>query len=282
MKKQFFTLKTAIAFLMFAVIATSCKKKEDDSNNLPESGKNAQSLLRRTTGSKAAFELVWSDEFDGTQLDSTKWTIVTGNQHVNNELQAYSADAVHLRSNGLVLTASKIPLDGQQYTSGKITTAGKFSILRGRIEAQISNANGRGLTSELTMQGINFPTVGLPQSGEIDIMQHKNNDTVINGGIQWDNGGFAVSRKTATSYPAQFDIYAVEWDENEIRYYVNDVLYNTINIANGVNGTDEFMKPFFINIDLTVGGNFAGNDIAPALPNSMQIDNIKVYKLIKP
>lgn len=278
MKKRVFTLKNAMALLMLATIATSCKKNQDETN-LADSA-NSQALSRKGTAAKPVYELVWSDDFTGGKLDSTKWTVVKGNQHVNNELQAYSADALSFSDRGgLYIQTSKIATDGQAYTSGKITTAGKFSFQYGRIEARISNANAAGLTSEFTLQGIDYPVAGMPKSGEIDIMQHKNNDTKIYGGIQWDNEGYAVFRGTTVSYPSTFTIYAVEWDTKEIRYYVENVLYQTVNIADNVNSTEEFHKPFFINLNVTVGGNFAGDIIAPYLPISTGVSYVKVYKL---
>ena len=276
MKKKVFTLRNAAALLMLATIATSCKKNQDETNQLD----SATSLSRKGTAAKPVYELVWSDDFTGGKLDSTKWSVVTGNQHVNNELQAYTSDAVSVGNSGrLYIATSKITSDGQAYTSGKITTAGKFSFQYGRIEAMISNPNAAGLTSEFTLQGIDHPTVGMPKSGEIDIMQHRNNETQIYGGIQWDNEGYAVFRGTAVSQPSQPQLYAVEWDTKEIRYYVSGKLYQTVSIADGVNSTEEFHKPFFINLDVTVGGNFAGDNIAPYLPINTGFYYVKVYKL---
>jgi beta-glucanase (GH16 family) len=272
-------MKSTVALLMLATIAVSCKKSVETSKDEQLTALNAQSMSRSAGQTQAAYEMVWSDEFDSTAVDNSKWTVVTGDQHVHNELQAYTAEAVTVRQGTLNILASKTASDGKAYTSGKVTTAGKFSIQYGRIEARISNANALGLTSEFIMQGTDFPTVGMPKSGEIDIMQHKNNDTDIYGSIQWDNEGWAVLRKSVSNSPISFSIYAVEWDENEIRYYLNDKIYNTVHIANNVNGTDEFHKPFFINLDMTVGGNFAGQNVTNALPTSTRVDYVRVYKI---
>jgi beta-glucanase (GH16 family) len=278
LKTKVSKLKSAVALLVLATIAVSCEKSQETGNNDPLTAQNSQGLSRKAGEAQAAYELVWSDEFDSTTVDNSKWTVVTGDQHVHNELQAYTAEAVTVSRGTLNILASKTASDGKAYTSGKITTAGKFAIQYGRIEARISNANALGLTSEFIMQGTDFPVVGMPKSGEIDIMQHKNNDTEIYGGIQWDNEGWAVHRNTVSNSPVSYSVYAIEWDEKEIRYYVNDKIYQTLHIANNVNGTDEFHKPFFINLDMTVGGNFAGQNVTNALPTLTKVDYIRVYK----
>lgn len=272
MKNQLLNFRGAATALLILLGATSCKKNANT---------DAKSALEMSTAPRAAttYQLLWSDDFD-KGLDSTKWSVVTGNENVNHELQAYVPSGVLVANGFLQFTASKQNSAGQSYTSGKITTAGKFSIKNGRIEARLKMPLLAGLAPAFTMQGVKSPAIKLP--GEIDIMQHADINNNIIGGIRWDNGGaanFSNSFASNTSSPGGFRVYAVEWDDQEIRWFVDGIQYGTANIANNINSTEEFHVPFFINLNLAVGGDLTRQPVLNGgLPTSMVVDYVKVYQ----
>ncbi len=223
--------------------------------------------------------MVWSDEFDEAAVDTTKWVFENRNPGVNNEKEYYLQSNVSIANSNLVITAKKQTFGGQPYTSGKITTFGKFSPQYGRIEARIQLPLGQGMWPAFWMLGANINTVNWPTCGEIDIMEHINSDNVIYGTMHWNVNGHVSYGSTTTTTAGSYHIYAVEWDSNEIRWYVDNVLYQTGNIANNINGTDAFHLPFFIILNLAVAGDFPGQTVDESLlPESMYVDYVRVYK----
>ena len=249
----------------------SCKKENKNSNNIvPPSD---------TITVKPVYALVWSDEFDGTSVDATKWTFETGNLNVNAEEEYYQAQNAAVSNGNLVITAKKELVGGQPYTSARMNTLGKFSQTYGRIEARIRLPMGQGMWPAFWMLGANINTVSWPQCGELDIMEHINADNTIYGTMHWNNNGHVQYGSTITSTPADYHIYAIEWDANEIRWYVDNLLYQTGNIKNDVNNTGAFHLPFFIVLNLAVGGSFPGATVDESLlPESMYVDYVRVYK----
>lgn len=225
------------------------------------------------------YSLVWSDEFDGAALDTTKWVFENRNPGVNNEKEYYLPDNVTISNGNLVLTAKKETFGGQPYTSGKITTFGKFTQLYGRIEARIKLPAGQGTWPAFWMLGANINTISWPACGEIDIMEQVNTDNVIYGTMHWDNNGHASYSHNTIATATDYHVYAVEWDTNEIRWYVDNTLYQTGNIAGNVNATGAFHLPFFIILNLAMGGDFPGPTVNESLlPESMYVDYVRVYK----
>jgi len=225
------------------------------------------------------YQLVWSDEFNGSSVDTTKWVFENRNVGVNNEEEYYLPTNVSVANGNLVLTAKKETYGGQPYTSGKITTFNKFTQLYGRIEARIKLPLGQGTWPAFWMLGNNINTVNWPTCGEIDIMEHINSDNIIYGTMHWNNNGHVSYGHTTTTTTGDYHIYAVEWDTSSIRWYVDSTLYQTGTIADNVNATDAFHLPFFIILNLAMGGDFPGPTVDEALlPESMYVDYVRVYK----
>ena len=155
-----------------------------------------------------------------------------------------------------MITAKKETYGGQPYTSGKITTFNKFTQLYGKIEARIKLPLGQGTWPAFWMLGNNINTVNWPTCGEIDIMEHVNTDNIIYGTMHWNNNGHVSYGHTTTTTAGDYHIYAVEWDTSSIRWYVDSTLYQTGTILNNVNATDAFHLPFFIILNLAMGGDF--------------------------
>ncbi|HEU4902487.1 MAG TPA: glycoside hydrolase family 16 protein, partial [Flavisolibacter sp.] len=197
----------------------------------------------------------------------------------NNEKQYYQAANATVSNGNLVITAKKQRVKANNYTSARLKTQGKREFTHGRIEARIKLPLGQGLWPAFWMLGANINTVSWPGCGEIDIMEHINTENTIYGTIHWDNNGHASYGGNTTTTPTDYHVYAVEWDATSMRWYVDGVQYLAADITNGINGTEEFQKPFFILLNMAVGGNWPGQTIDDSkLPASMYIDYVRVYQ----
>lgn len=238
-----------------------------------------------TTPPPAGWTLAWADEFNGNALDTSKWNIeVNGNGGGNNELQYYTARPENIRVTGgeLVIEARKEVYLGKQYTSGRITTQNKASWQYGRMEARMKIPTGKGTWPAFWMLGNAISTAGWPASGEIDVMEHVNSEAFVHGTIHWLDHNNAYANYGGPSGNldfAQYHVYAVEWDNAAIRWYVDGSKFHEVNITGGVNGTSEFHAPFFLLFNLAIGGNWPGSpDASTVFPNRMQVDYVRVYR----
>jgi beta-glucanase (GH16 family) len=240
------------------------------------------------------WELAWSDEFNGaagTSVDNTKWAFDIGRGPNNDgwgnqELQTYtnSTDNVRLDGNGNLLIIATG--GGGSFNSGRIKTQGKFSQAYGRFEARIQTPTGPGLWPAFWMLGDNITTVNWPQCGEIDIMEQKGHEShILHGSIHGPgySGGNSITRDFALSngrFNLNFHVYAVELGADFIDFFVDDFLYQRISIADvRAKGEWVFDKPFFMLLNVAVGGTFVGFPTSGTpFPNTMTIDYVKVYQ----
>ena len=276
-----FLTGTGVALVLVTSIS-SCKK---DTSGAGSSTTNTSTTTTTTsTGTATAptnYTLIWSDEFNGTSIDTTVWNMEKGNLGVNNEDEFYQASNATVANGNLVITAKKEQAGGFSYTSARMNTLNKISAQYGRIEARIKLPLGAGLWPAFWMMGSNINAVSWPNCGEIDVMEHINSTNTIYGTIHWNSGGGAAQYGLTTSIPSPDDyhIYAIEWDQSSIRWYVDTTLYCTANIANNINNTGAFQLPFFILFNMAVGGDFPGQAIdASVFPASMYVDYVRVYK----
>ncbi|MGM9483451.1 carbohydrate-binding protein [Roseateles sp. NT4] len=227
----------------------------------------------------AQWQLVWSDEFNGSI--GPNWVFETGaGGWGNNELQYYRRENATIENNALVITAKREDFGGAAYTSARMKTQGLKTFKFGRIEARMKLPAFLGAWPAFWMLGANLPQVGWPASGEIDIMEHINDEQKVYGTIHWqdNNGQYAQYGGNLATSVTDWHVYAVEWDTNAIRWYVDGTKYHEANIANGVNGTDEFQKDFFLLLNFAVGGNWPGFNVnTAALPAKMYVDYVRVY-----
>lgn len=237
------------------------------------------------------FELVWSDEFDGDSaaaLDTAKWNYDLGtgqNGWGNNELQSYTQSPQNVSLDGLghlLITARKDQFGN--YTSARIKTQGIFTQQYGRFEARIKTPTGAGIWPAFWMLGSNIDSVTWPNCGEIDIMEQKGkNSNITYGTIHGPgySGGEAISAPYSlpnSRFDLDFYVYAVEWSADKIDFFVNDYLYKRITPADAP-GEWVFNQPFFLILNVAVGGNFGGppNNFTP-FPGVMAVDYVRVYK----
>jgi beta-glucanase (GH16 family) len=241
----------------------------------------------------AGWELTWSDEFEGeagTMPNPSRWTFDIGtgdNGWGNGEFQYYTdrPENVSLDGEGnLVITAKKELFSGSQYTSARIKTEGLFDQAYGRFEARIKTPFGRGLWPAFWMLGADFSSVGWPQTGEIDIMEYRGQEpTKIHGSLH--GPGYSAGNAITDSFTladsrfdTQYHLFAVEWFEDRIDYYVDDIRYQSIDRSE-VSGEWVFDKPFFLILNVAVGGTFVGPPSSQTpFPQKMTVDYVRVYK----
>jgi beta-glucanase (GH16 family) len=238
------------------------------------------------TPSPGTWRLVWSDEFNGTALDRSRWILETGGHGWgNNELEYYTdrtgaAANARVEGGNLVIEARREDFGGRLYTSARMKTSASWTY--GRIEGRLRLPFGQGIWPAFWTLGNNIGTVGWPACGEIDIMEMiggSGRESTVHGTIHWDFNGYANFGRSFSgpNFSQAFHVYAIEWDNREIRWYVDGTLYNTANIT--INGTEEFHRPFFIILNVAVGGNWPGNpDGSTTFPQRMLVDYIRVYQ----
>jgi beta-glucanase (GH16 family) len=226
------------------------------------------------------YQLVWADEFNGNGVDTTSWNYEIGGEGWGNHEQEYYQAANATVSNGtLVITGKKEDVGKNHYTSTRMTTQGKHEFMYGRIEARIKIPVAQGFWPAFWMLGSNIKTVGWPKCGETDIMEHINTEERFYGTLHWDNNGHVMKGDTLASTPTGYHEYAIEWDANTIRWYLDAKQYHEVNIANGVNSTEEFHQPFYILLNFALGGDWPGQVIDDSkLPANMYVDYVRVYK----
>lgn len=231
--------------------------------------------------SAQSWQLVWSDEFNGSV--GPDWVFETGNGSSgwgNSELEYYRRENAAIENNALVITAKREDFGGYRYTSARMKTQGRKTFKYGRIEARMKLPSFMGAWPAFWMLGANLPQVGWPSSGEIDVMEHINAEDKTYGTIHWsDASGQYAQYGGDIDIPVQdWHNYAVEWDANAIRWYVDGSKYHEANIEGGINGTDEFHKDFFLLLNFAIGGNWPGFNVDEShLPAKMYVDYVRVY-----
>ncbi len=240
-----------------------------------------------------SWELVWSDDFTGAAAsapDNTKWSFDLGtgnNGWGNSELQNYTNRPSNVQLDGdgkLIITARSESYAGSGFTSARIKTKDLFAQAYGRFEARIKTPTGPGLWPAFWMLGANIDAVAWPQCGEIDIMEQRGQQpTVNNGSVHGPgySGGNAITKPYALTngrFDTDYHIYAIEWGEGYIDYFVDNYLYQRITPDN-VTGKWVYDHPFFIILNVAVGGNFVGFPTSGTpFPQSMYVDYVKVFK----
>src|ERR1700761_8484852 len=284
MRRYYFnTLKSLCLFLVITALAASCKKSPVVNNNNNNTNNSNNNNNNNTNGDTTAvsYTLLWSDEFNGTSVDTVNnWNFEKGSLGVNNEKEYYQSQNATVANGYLQITAKNESVGGFPYTSARMNTQNKFIVTYGKIEARIKLPMGAGLWPAFWMLGQDISSVSWPNCGEIDIMEHINADSLIYGTMHWSNGGNAASYGlNLASSPSQWHVYSVVWDANSIKWYVDNTLYVTGNIANNINSTDAFHKPFFVILNLAVAGDFPGQTVdLSKLPATMYVDYVRVYK----
>ena len=232
--------------------------------------------------------LLWSDEFDGAAVDTSKWVFETGaGGWGNNELEYYTGRTENARveSGSLVIEARAESYGGSNYTSARMKTQGRYSNKYGRIEARMKLPYGQGIWPAFWMLGDSISTVGWPACGEIDIMEMigggENRDDTTYGTAHWDSGGHAMYGGSTELpdprvFAEEYHIFGIEWDATQIRWFLDGVQFHVIDITPA--DLSELQENAFILLNLAVGGNWPGvPDGTTVFPQKMYVDYVRWY-----
>ncbi len=237
------------------------------------------------------YKLTWADEFNYNGLpDSTKWNYdIGGHGWGNNELQFYtqkSLDNAKVENGNLNIIARKNVFENKQYTSARLLTKGKNDFKYGKIEARVKLPKGRGLWPAFWMLGKNIENTSWPLCGEIDIMEHVG---YLPDSIFGTIHSFAYNHMKGTQKSKgvlkenlynDFHKYTIEWTPEKIDFLFDGIVYNHISNEHISVNEWPFDQPFFLIVNLAVGGNWGGkmgvdDNVFPA---ALQVDYIRVYQ----
>jgi beta-glucanase (GH16 family) len=243
--------------------------------------------------SYAGYTLSWSDEFNGSSLDASAWSGEVGDGCPgvcgwgNNELEYYMSPPNNLifQDGKLIIEARKETYGGKNYTSARLKTQGKKTFKFGRIDIRALLPKGLGIWPALWLLPQDNVYGNWPKSGEIDLMELKGGEaSKVLGTLHFGPGPNStfISRNytlPAGNFNDQFHVFSLEWEQDQIKWYVDNTLYSTITKADVAPNNYPFNENFFFLINLAVGGNFPGDpDANTSFPAWMIVDYIRVYQ----
>ena len=287
------TLSSSIVAQESSSSAKADQGHHDDSTAVFSSSSPAiPSSSSAIPGSSSESPYLWNDEFDGSAIDTSKWTFEIGTGSSgwgNNEKEYYTErkENAYVQDGILHIRANKEDYEGSGYTSARMITKGKFTFTYGTVEARIALPVGKGIWPAFWMLGENIDKVSWPACGEIDIIEAINDESIVYGTHHWQYEGQHASYGNNTSDfhgakkeldITQFHTYKLTWDEKLIAMYVDDFKYHEMSIEDNAGGTEAFHKPQFFLLNVAVGGNWPGFEIDDSqFPNEMLVDYIRVY-----
>ncbi|NER15335.1 family 16 glycosylhydrolase [Leptobacterium flavescens] len=232
------------------------------------------------------WKLVWEEDFNGTELDESVWNYELGDGCPglcgwgNNESQIYTKKNHRLHQGKLIITGRK---EGSIYTSTRITTKAKKEFKYGKIEVRAQLPVGKGLWPAFWMLGSNIDEVKWPNCGEIDILEYVGKEpgmifTSLH--TKASHGNTLNTRKMRIKGIEEgFHTYTAQWTKDSISFYIDNELVYTFRPEQKTKETWPFDQPFYLIVNMAIGGNFGGPEIDDsALPQNFIIDYIKVYQ----
>lgn len=258
---------------------------DDEDSYTPE--KDADGFI--TPAVYPSMELVWSDEFDGTEIDGASWTHEIGNGcdkgicgWGNNELQVYTdAEANSFVKDGALTIVAR---DESEFTSARMISQDKQEFQFGRIDIRAKMPEGQGIWPAIWMLGTNIDEVGWPVCGEIDIMELVgHNPSTTHGTAHYDANGYASKTSSRNVQPPaslqdEYHVYSIIWEQNEIKWMLDYNQYNVLT-QKMVGATYPFNQSFFFILNIAVGGNWPGDpDETTTFPQRMQVDYVRVFR----
>jgi beta-glucanase (GH16 family) len=234
----------------------------------------------------AGWRIIANDEFEGSTLNTTLWTAANRKDSHNNEKQYYHPNQVTVSNGNLNLTAINVPRDGKAYQSGLITSKALYG--PGRFEVRTNLPTTQGMWPAFWLNANN---VDWPKGGEIDILENRGSQpNLVSSAYHWqvsqtqpccDGHQYVFKERTYSgpssgNYHNEHHTYAVEWEENQLRFYVDGSLYHSV--------TENSNRPIYetpknIIVNLAVGGDFGGDpDGSTVFPQTMQVDYVRVWQ----
>lgn len=238
--------------------------------------------------------LAWSDEFNGTSLATDTWGYESGDGCPglcgwgNNELEYYTAppNNIFFQDGKMVIEARAETFGGKNYTSARIKTQGKKLFKFGRIDIRAILPKGKGIWPAFWLLPQDNVFGAWPTSGEIDMMENVGSEpSKVLGTLHFGPGPNStyISRNYflngGATFNDQFHLFSLEWKQDQIKWYVDNVLYSTINKADLGANVYPFNEKFFFIINLAVGGNLPGSpDASTTFPQWLIVDYIRVFQ----
>lgn len=237
------------------------------------------------------YTLVWQDEFSGTTLNEQTWNYEIGNGSGgwgNNELEYYtkSPKNVFVSNGNLIIEARKEAIGGFNYSSARLTTQNKKSFTYGRVDIRAKLPKGKGVWPALWMLGNNITSAGWPACGEIDIMEFLGHEITktygtLHYGASTATHGYKTEAYTlsSSSFYDQFHVFSMEWKQDQVKLFVDNNLFFTLNKSDLGATPYPFNAPFFFIFNVAVGGNWPGSpDATTTFPQRMIVDYIRVFQ----
>ncbi|MBM7117895.1 glycoside hydrolase family 16 protein [Archangium primigenium] len=245
---------------------------------------------------------VWSDEFDGTSVNTSNWAPNT-TVHVNNEQQQYtnSSENVQVSNGTLKLIARYKPTNGYPYTSGRLESAGKREFSHGAVEARIKLPVGPGLWPAFWMLGNDIGSKGWPACGELDIMENVGYGDWTSGALH--GPGYSGNTPINAQFKAQFvnnpisnwHTYRTEYSSADIKWFIDGQLVKTVLKSEVTRyGAYVYDHPFYIILNLAVGGGYPQGvngatypypgvpqstaDLIARTPQVMEVDYVRAFQ----
>lgn len=275
-------------FITLFAISTGYLHAQSISGSVSDHENQSLSII----SDKSDYSLVWSDEFNDSSIDTTVWNFWEGPAY-NDELQFYTGreENAFIEDGKLHLRALKESYNGMDYTSARISTdSTSIGWKYGRFEASINMPNGKGFWPAFWLMPIR--EIGWPKGGEIDIMEFRGNEpNTTTGAVHFYKSGCTASAWECRRYindsitlpdinlTEGFNVYALEWTEEEIIWYFNDTEFQRVKIEDIDADFNPFSTRFYIILNLAVGGNFLENpDESTPFPESLIVDYVRVYQ----
>jgi beta-glucanase (GH16 family) len=254
------------------------------------------------TSPPTGYTLAWSDEFDGavgSKPNAANWNYdLGGGGWGNNEMETYVSDAQHAQiiSDPLALDSKALQIQATKDAQGhiysaRLLTQGKITAQYGYVEGRIQMCYGQGMWPAFWMLGTDYPTAGWPTCGEMDIMENIGSEpstvhgTIHGPGYSGSNGiGASYTLSNSQQFKDDYHTFAVRWRPDAISWDVDGTTYETRTTADIPSGTTwAFNKPFFIVLNLAVGGYWPGYpDATTVYPQNLRVDYIRVYTFNPP
>ncbi len=231
-------------------------------------------------------KLVWADEFDGNELNQDHWSLIVGDGCPqlcgwgNDELQVYT-DQNHRIENGMLYI--KAERKGEHYTSTRINTKGKKAFQYGRFEVRAKLPVGKGVWPAFWLLGTNIDQVGWPLCGEIDVLEYVGRspqEIFTSLHTKAGHGDYASTKTTRIENIEEgFHTYTADWTKDQITFYVDGQKVYTFAPKDKSQEVWPFNQPFYLLVNLAVGGNFGGKEVDHTVfPQEFVIDYIRVYQ----
>jgi beta-glucanase (GH16 family) len=226
------------------------------------------------------YELEWADEFNGTAVDQFRWERLNRRDSFNNEKQYYRPEQATVGNGNLRITATNVPLNGKAYRSGLVRTWAEQTYGRWEVRASLPTGQGMWPAIWLLPRNANWPS-----GGEIDIMENRGSQPTIIGSAYHFGADVASHQYIARDFsysingqPASFHgsmhTYAVEWDADRIRYFVNGIPHYTFYR----NAAPISSTPMSLILNLAVGGDYGGDpNSSTVFPQHFDVDYVRVY-----